>query len=252
MLIHPTIEKLSALKLHGMARALAEQLDGDGVASDGVTELSFEERLGLLADREMIERDNRSLTRRLQQAKLRYPAAIEDIDFRRSRGLDRALILELASCRFIGKRRNVLISGPTGAGKSFLACALAHKACRESFSARYFSLAALAQTLDTAHADGSLPRLMQRIERTDLLVVDDFGLTALSQRQKHDLWRILEDRYDRRSTVVASQFPVDNWHELLDDPTLADAILDRIVHNAYRLTLKGESMRKLKAKEENK
>lgn len=244
MLDHPLIEKLHELKLYGMAKSLAEQRERDDLA-----ELRFEARVGLMVDREAAERENRSLTRRLRQAKLRYPATIEDLDFRRHRGLDKRLVMELAGCDWVKRHKNVLITGPTGVGKSYLACALAHKACREGYRARYFAIAKLAEALETGRLDGSLPKLLRRIERADVLVIDDFGLTPMAQRTKHDLLEILEDRYERRSTIVASQFPVNRFYELIDDATVADAILDRLIHNAYRLELEGESYRKIKAEQ---
>lgn len=247
MLYRPLIEKLNLLKLSGMAEGLVEQ-----EGRDDLGDLEFSDRLGLLIDREVTLRENRALTRRLREAKLRYQAAIEDVDLRQSRGLDKGLVLKLADCQWILKHKNILIVGATGAGKSYLACALAHKACREGYRAGYFGMGKLAESFEIARADGSFPRLHQKLDRLDLLILDDFGLAPLTAKQKHDLFQILEDRYERRATIMASQFPVDKWHQLIDDPTLADAILDRVIHNAYRLIIKGENMRKKKHQHEEK
>jgi DNA replication protein DnaC len=239
MLTHPTMEKLNNLKLTGMVKALIEQQQMAEVES-----LGFEERLGLLVDRETTERENRKLTARLKKAKLRQSASIEDIDFRRSRGMDKALILSLAACAWITKGINVLICGPTGVGKSYLACALAHKACLEGYTALYLRLPRLFEELRLAKADGRYGKLMLSYAKIDLLVLDDWGLTPMTDPQRRDLLELMEDRYGLKSTIITSQLPVTAWHEAIGDPTLADAILDRIVHNAHRIEMKGESMRK--------
>lgn len=242
MLTHPTLAKLEALRLFGMLRALNDQLQMPECAS-----LTFEERLGLLVDREATDRENQRLAARLKRARLRQPAAPEDVDFRHPRGLDRAQFLSLCSCQWLKHRDNLLITGPTGVGKTYLACALAQKACREGYTAHYTRTGRLLGELIMARADGTYPRRLSALGRLDLLVLDDWGLTPLSDEGRRDLLEILDDRYDRRSTLVASQLPVENWHEALADPTLADAILDRLVHNAYRIALHGESMRKRRA-----
>lgn len=239
MLKHPTIEKLHALQLTGMLRALQEQAENPEYAP-----LSFEERLGLLVDRELLERHNRRLSLRLKQARLRQTGVVEDVDFRQARGLDRAHFLTLAGCRWIQQRENCLITGPTGVGKSYLACALGHKACREEHTVQYARTGRLLQELAASRADGSYARRLGALAKLDLLVLDDWGVTPLTAENRRDLLEILDDRYDRRSTLVTSQLPVEHWHEYLDDPTLAEAILDRLVHNAHRIALKGESMRK--------
>lgn len=239
MLTHPTMEKLNTLKLTGMVKALTEQQQMAEVDS-----LGFEERLGLLVDRETTERENRKLTTRLKKAKLRQSASIEDLDFRRSRGMDKALILSLAACAWIAKGVNVLICGPTGVGKSYLACALAHKACLEGYTALYLRLPRLFEELRLAKADGRYGKLMLSYAKTDLLVLDDWGLTPMTDPQRRDLLELMEDRYGLKSTIITSQLPVTAWHEAIGDPTLADAILDRIVHNAHKIEMKGESMRK--------
>jgi DNA replication protein DnaC len=242
VLPHPTIEKLHTLKLLGMLRALQEQAQMPEAAR-----LSFEERLGLLVDRELDERQNRALEARLKKARLRQSAVIEDIDFRHPRGLDRTLILSLASCQWVNKRENCLITGPTGVGKSYLACALAQKACRERCSVRYVRTSRLLQEMGAARVDGTYSRCLVALARLDLLVLDDWGLTPLSDEQRRDLLEILDDRYDRLSTLITSQLPVEHWHQYIGDPTLADAILDRVVHNSHRISLKGESMRRKSA-----
>jgi len=242
MLSHPTLDKLHALQLRGMARAFEEQLQMPDLG-----ELSFAERLGLLVDREAADRENRRLARRLKQAKLRQQAAFEDLDFRTPRGLDKSLVLSLASCGWIDQHLNVLITGPTGVGKSYLACALAHKACREGYTTLYHRLPRLLAELALARGDGRHPYLLARLGKARLLVLDDWGLEPLTDTHRRDLLEILEDRYDRRSTLVTSQLPVQAWHDALGDPTLADAILDRLVHNAHRIELRGESMRKRRA-----
>jgi DNA replication protein DnaC len=242
VLIHPTLEKLQALRLMGMAKGLEEQL-----GMTGIDELSFAERLGLLVDRETTERDSRRLKERLAKARLRQPASVEDVDLRAPRGLDRSLFVALCSCEWIGQHLNVLITGKTGTGKSFLACALAQKACREGFSALYHRVPRLLSELATGKADGRYSKLLAGLARADVLVLDDFCLHPLTDVQRRDLLEILEDRYGRRSTVVTSQLPVATWHDAIGDPTLADAVLDRLVHNAYELPLKGESKRKDKA-----
>jgi DNA replication protein DnaC len=239
MLIHPTLELLQRLRLTGMLKALQEQLQMPEIDS-----LGFEERLGLLLERELTERETRRLRTRLKQAKLRENAAIEDLDYRTHRGLDKALMTRLASGQWIGEHLNVLITGPTGVGKTWIACALAQKACREGYSARYLRLPRLLQELGIARADGRYPKLLAELARTDLLVLDDWGLTPLNDEQRRDLLEILDDRFNARSTLVTSQLPISHWHEYLADPTLADAILDRLVHCAYKLDLRGESMRK--------
>lgn len=239
MLSHPTLEKLSALRLYGMLHGLQDQQK-----MPAVTQMSFEERLGLLVDREAADRDSRRLAQRLKGACLRQNAAVEDIDFRHPRGLDRSRVLGLASCEWIKSRDNCIITGPTGAGKSYIACALANKACREGYSVLYARTGRLLQDLQVARAEGSYARRLRTLSRTDLLVLDDWAMAPLSDPQRRDLFEILDDRYDRHSTLVAAQVPIEHWHESIGDPTLADAMLDRLVHNAHKITLKGDSMRK--------
>lgn len=242
MLNHPTLDKLHTLKFTGMAAALADQM-----TTPGIDELSFEERLGLLVDRELTEREARRVTNRLRRAKLRHPATLEDLDTRHPRGLDRGLLQALASCQWVHEHLNVLITGPTGVGKTWLACALANKACREGYSAQYLRLTRLLRELMIAKGDGQYPKLLGTLAKVDVLILDDWGLLKLSAENRRDLLEVLEDRHGRRSTLATSQLPIEQWHAVIGDPTLADAILDRLVHNAYRINLKGESMRKRQA-----
>ena len=239
MLTHPTLDKLQALRLSGMLKALSEQMQ-----MPDISDLSFEERLGLLVDREMTERHDRRLKTRLRQAKLRLNASIEDLDYRHPRGLDKSLFISLASCQWVRDRRNILITGPTGVGKTWIACALGQTACRQGYTTLYLRLPRLLQELPIAKGDGRYAKLMASLAKTDVLILDDWALAKLSDEHRHDLLEILEDRHDRRSTLVTSQFPLEHWHEAIGNPTLADAILDRLVHNAYKITLKGDSMRK--------
>jgi DNA replication protein DnaC len=245
MLPHPTIEKLSTLRLSGMLRGLQEQQ-----STPGAEQLTFEDRLGLLVDRELMDRENKRAAMRLKHARLRHEAVIEDIDFRHPRGLDKSLLLSLASCQWIKNRDNCAITGPTGVGKSYLACALAQKACREGYSVLYTRTNRLLQELALARTEGSYSRKLFTLARTDLLVLDDWAMAPLTEQQRRDLFEIFDDRYDRHSTLVATQVPVENWHETIGDPTIADALLDRLVHNAHKIRLKGESMRKLKKDKE--
>ncbi len=242
MLTHPTIDKLETLRFTGMATALQEQLQ-----TPNIEELTFEERLGLLIDREMTYRHDRRMKTRLRKAKLRQQAVVEDIDFRHPRGLDKSLVVALSTCQWIRDHQNLIITGPTGVGKTYLACALAQKACRDGYSALYRRLPRLFQELALAKGDGSYAKQMQSFAKTHVLLLDDYGLATLSSEQRHDLLEILEDRQGVNSTLVTSQLPVDHWHETIGDPTLADAILDRLIHNAHRINLKGESLRKTKS-----
>ena len=242
MLTNPTRDKLQELRLTGMHAAYEEQRQS--AACDSLT---FEERLGLLVDREYTERHNRRLKTRLRGAKLRLPAAVDDIDYRHPRGLDKRLMLELATCQWLRQHHNLIITGPTGAGKTYLACALGNKACREGFTVQYHRAPRLFQELALARADGRYPKLMAALAKTDLLILDDWATALLTDQQRRDLFEIAEDRHQCRSTLITAQMPVKHWHETIGDPTLADAILDRLIHNAHTITLKGESMRKEKA-----
>jgi DNA replication protein DnaC len=239
MLTHPTLDKLQTLRLTGMVKALNEQMHMPDIA-----DLSFAERLGLLVDREMTERHDRRLKTRLRQAKLRLNASLEDIDYRHPRGLDKSLMVSLASCQWVRDRRNILITGPTGIGKTWIACALGQAACREGYTTLYLRLPRLLQELPIVKGDGRYPKLMATLAKTDVLILDDWALAKLNDDHRRDVLEILEDRHDRRSTLVSSQFPLEHWHEAIGHPTLADAILDRLVHNAYKIILQGESMRK--------
>jgi DNA replication protein DnaC len=242
MLLHPTLEKLTAMRFTGMAAALQEQME-----SNAYDEMSFTERFALLLDREQAVRQTKAMKARLRKAKLRQDGSIEDIDFRHPRGLDKSFILRLADCQWIKDHNNLIITGPTGVGKSYLACAFAQKACREGFSALYLRMSKLFKDMSLAKGDGRYLKLLTSYAKTDLLVLDDYGLTQLNQEQRHDFLEILEDRYGLKSTLVTSQLPIDHWHEQIGDPTLADAILDRLIHSSHKIQLKGESMRKKKA-----
>jgi DNA replication protein DnaC len=241
MLIQPLLQQLNDLRLRGMHASLEQQLAHAESAS-----LSFEERLGLMISHEIAERAQARLAQRLRWAKLPQGAVIEDLDTKTLRGLDPSALAQVRDLGWIAQHLNVLITGPTGVGKSFLACALAHCACRRDYSVRFFRLPRLVDELTRYHAMQNRSGLLKQLAKADLLVLDDFGLTPLSEQTQRDLLEILDDRYDRRSTIVTSQLPLDQWHGYLSDPTVADAILDRLVHNSYRLALKGESMRKQK------
>lgn len=243
MLVNQTVENLRRMRLTGMAEAfLAQNQD------PGYRELSFEERFGLLVDQESTYREGRRLKRLLAGAHLKTQACVEDIDYRQSRGLDRGVMAGLATCQWVRDHRNVLITGPTGVGKTFVACALGNLACRNGFSSRYYRLPRLLMDLGIARGDGSYPSFMRRLAKTELLLLDDWGLGPLAAAESRELLEVLEDRCQTKSTLVASQVPVDKWYELMPpDSTVADAIMDRLVHNAHKIALRGESMRKIAA-----
>ncbi len=239
MLQEPTKTKLYAMKLNGMADAYEEQRGQSRIA-----DLSFDERFALLVERQWIWKENRALTARLAHAHLKQPASIEDLDFTAARGLKRAIIDHLSPCDWVTHHQNLIITGPTGCGKTFVACALAHKACREGYRALYFYAPKLFRALSTATVDGSLTALLKKLAKAQVLVVDDWGLAKTDERQCREFLEILDDRHGQGSTVMTSQLPVSAWHEVVADPTVADALLDRLIHNAHRIELKGDSLRK--------
>jgi DNA replication protein DnaC len=243
MLHQPTIEKLLSLRLQGMVSAL-EDLEQQEAAVD----LSFEEKLALLVDRQYTWRQNLAFQQRLKRARLRGNTCVEDIDYRAPRGLDKGLVRAPAQeSAWVPRHENIFVVGPTGCGKSFLASALAHKACRDGYLVLYARATALFRDLAMARADGSLRNLLSRLSRVDVLVVDDWAMAPLAENERRDFWEICEERYQTRSTILTSQVPVASWHEQIGDATVADGILDRLVHNAHRIEMTGESMRKSRA-----
>ena len=238
MLIEQTLHHLSTLKLFGMKQALQHQLD-----QPTTHHLSFEERLGLLVDYEIVYRQDKKISRLLREAKLRQQASVEDIDYNHNRGIKRESIMPLVSCRWIKEASNLFITGPTGVGKSWLACALGHQACRLGLSVNYLRTSRLFEELRLAHADGSYAKLAHKLLKYDLLIVDDWGLERLTQEQRRDFLELIEDRHTLKSIIITSQLPISKWHDIIADPTMADAILDRILQKSVKLELKGESMR---------
>ena len=239
MLTQPTIEKLHSMKLTAMARAFANQMQSPDMA-----QLSFEERFGLLVDYQMTDLENRRMQNRLKSAKLRLSASLEDLDFKQGRGLDRSTVMSLALNQWVTSHHNILVTGPTGAGKSYLACALAQKACRDGYTTLYQRVQRLLQEIAVARLDGRYARVIAPIIKCEVLILDDLLISPLTREEQREILEIVEERYDRKATIVTSQLPVKTWHDAMQDPTLADAILDRLVHNAYKLELKGESMRR--------
>lgn len=242
MLMQPLLEKLDSLRLYGLRAGLATQL-----ASPQYADLPFEERLALLVDEEWTARQNANYKRRLKAAHLHLPATIEDLDLGIHRGLDRGQILSLATCDFVAQHYGIIVLGPTGAGKTYVACALGHAACRHGYSVRYERLGRLLTATKVAHADGSYVHLLVTLSRVQLLILDDWLRDPLTPAQARDVTDLLDDRYGRMATIVATQIPIEDWHSRLGDPTLADAVMDRLIHNAYRLQLKGESQRKTRS-----
>jgi len=238
MLNQPTIEKLRKLKLTGMANAFEEQLKSP------ITDLDFEDRLGLMIEQELILRENRKLKRLLNKAKLQQNACLEDISYEPSRGLVKSKIVELSRNQWLQQHLNLLITGATGCGKTYIACALAHRACLDGKTCKYYRLPRLWEELKIAKANGTYSQWLAQLAKTELLILDDWGLVATDPERRQDLLEILDDRYQKRSTIVCSQLPISCWHEHLQDATFADAILDRIIHNAIRIELQGETMRK--------
>ena len=243
MLMQQTREHLHTLRLTGMLQALEEQLGQPAMA-----ELSFEERLAMLVDREVLYRENRRLDRLLRAAKLRVGACVEDIDYRHPRGLEKARMASLVALDWVRQSLNLCLTGPTGCGKTWLACAFGNEACRRGFSVRYLRLPRLFEMLRIAHGDGSYSKLMNQLLKTDLLILDDWGIQKISAAQRNDLMEVIEDRHGRRSTLIASQLPIEHWHDYIGEATIADAVLDRLLHGAHRLNLSGDSMRKCKEK----
>jgi DNA replication protein DnaC len=246
VLIHPTVERLRALGLTAMADTLIELQNNPEAA-----EMPHPDWLGLLVDREVTVRDNRRLMRRLSNAKLRQAAVIENVDYRTARGLDRSLFQTLATCQWIRDANHLVVVGPTGTGKSWLACALGNKACRDGFSVLYKRASRLFADLAQARGEGRLARLIAALDRVNLLILDDWGPEPLTADQRRDLLEIVDDRYDKGSLLITSQVPVSQWHDVIADPTLGDAILDRIIHNAHRIELKGDSLRRRTAERKN-
>ncbi|AOV15728.1 AAA family ATPase [Acidihalobacter aeolianus] len=242
MLNQQTRQQLRTLNLTGMLAALEQQQGQPQTHA-----LSFDERLALLIEHEVLHRENRRLTRLLKAARLRVPACVEDIDYHHRRGLEKPRMAQLASLDWIHQALNLCLTGPTGCGKTWLACALGNQACRRGLSVRYLRLPALFEQLRIAHGDGSYVRLMGQLLKTDLLILDDWGIQKLNTAQRNDLMEVIEDRHGRRSTLIASQLPIEHWHDYLGEATLADAILDRLLHGSHRLNLTGESMRKIQA-----
>ena len=241
MLNQPLLQQLHELRLRGMATAFEQQL-----TTAKSNELSFDERLGLLIQHEIVERQSCRLRQRLRWAKLTQQAAVEDIDLKAARGLDRASLSQVTGLQWITEHLNVLLTGPTGVGKSYIACAIGHAACRADHSVRAFRLPRLIDELNRHAALQNKSTFLRQLAKADLIIIDDFGLAPLPDTIRRDLLEILDDRYDRKSTLITSQLPVEQWHTYLEDPTVADAILDRLIHNSYRLAPKGESMRKQK------
>ena len=238
-----TMSKLYALKLNGMADAYEEQQK-----QTKINDLSFNERFSLLVEQQWLWKENRALQSRLIYAQLKEQACVEDLDFRESRGLKRSVIDQLSACDWVRYHQNVIVTGPTGTGKTYLACALAQKACREGYRAMYFYGTKLFREASTAHADGSLPKLLKKISKLQLLVIDDWGLHKLDEQSCRNFLEILDDRQGCGATLITSQFPLKTWHEIIHDQTVADAIVDRLIHGAHRIELKGESMRKRRDK----
>jgi DNA replication protein DnaC len=238
-MIRQSLDKLQEMRLHGMVEGLSQQLEQP--AAQG---LSFEERFDLLVDQEYTYRRNRRLARLLKEARLRLDASPEDIDYHHPRGLDRHLMMTLATSEWIRLHQNLLITGPTGTGKTYVACALANAACRQGLSCRYYRMPRLLSDLLTARGDGSYPKLLTKLAKIQLLILDDWGLAPLAPQEARDMLEIIDDRSEARSTLIAAQLPVAQWHQTIDDPTVADAILDRLLHHAHQIVLRGESMRK--------
>ena len=246
MLTENLLTQMGTLRLTGMVEAFREQIDQPKHAN-----LAFEERLGLLLDRELLTKDNKRTQNLQRRAKFRHTASIEGICYKNKRGLQKASVMSLAKCDFIRHHHNLLITGPTGCGKTYLACAIGNQACRLGFKVKYLLLPRFLEEMAISHADGSYGKLMNQLHKDDLLILDDFGLTSISATQRHDLFNLIEDRYQIKSTIVTSQFAIGKWHEYLGEPTIADAILDRVTENAQRIELHGESMRKNKKPQES-